>query len=108
MNVYQVAPVDRLDMLLAVVLGSGLLFGVFSGVMFLTADSVDCGTFLGVVPYCSGTYQTGEIEVNKTVHRNISEYRSTTCFRNGQNVNCTEDFLDTNKKYYKEFDGGNP
>lgn len=104
-QITQVAPTDRLGLIFAMVLGNALLFAAVFGFTLLTADSVECGSF-GPIPYCAGVYETGEVSVNKTVHRNISEYRSTTCYRNGEKINCSEDFLDTNEEYYEEFGGG--
>jgi hypothetical protein len=80
---------------------SVFLYGAFFGVVYLTADRVECGS-IGPVPYCSGVYK--DLSVNRTVEvkRNVSDYRSTTCYRNGRRVNCSENFVETNQNYYEE------
>ena len=82
-----------------------VVYGVFLGAVFLTADRVECGS-IGPIPYCSGVYKDVSVESEQVVRQNVSKYRSTSCYVNGEKVNCSESFLDTNKKYYEEFAGG--
>jgi hypothetical protein len=87
--------------IIATLVISVFLYGAFFGVVYLSADRVECGS-IGPVPYCSGVYKDVSVNESVVVERNVSEYRSTTCYRNGEQVNCSENFVETNQNYYEE------
>jgi len=71
---------------------TALFYGVTFGFFYFTADEVQCGNIAGVVPYCSGTYESSqELQLNSSVERS--------CYMNGERVNCSE--LE-NKEYFME------
>jgi hypothetical protein len=68
------------------------------GTAYLTADEVECES-IGPVPlYC--TFSSTETISNVTMEKRVET--SSTCYRNGEKVNCSEDFIQTNQEYYEE------
>jgi len=76
---------------LAFLIVGGLFYGVTFGFFYFTADDVECGNIAGVVPYCSGTYESSTVEMNRSVEK--------TCYENGEQVNCSD--LE-NYEFYQE------
>ena len=80
---------------LAILIVGPLFYGVTFGFFYFTADEVECGNIAGVVPYCSGTYESStvdqEIQMNSSVEK--------TCYQNGEKINCSE--LE-NYEFYQE------
>lgn len=69
-----------LTFLILIALVTGAMMAAVFGFLYLTADDVECGTY-GPIPYCTGTYH---------IETNLYENSSTTCHKNGEEVNCSE------------------
>ena len=70
------------------VLISGIFYALSFGFFYFTADDVECGNIAGIVPYCSGTYESS------LVQKNISQK----CYMNGEKVNCSQ-IKDSNEDF---------
>lgn len=71
---------------LAILIVGGLFYGVTFGIFYFTADEVECGTIAGVVPYCSGIYESSTVDQELQVNSSMERF----CYQNGERVNCSE------------------
>jgi len=74
------------------------VYGVTFGIFYFTADNVECGNIAGVIPYCSGTYESSQIDQEIKVNRTLE------CYENGDRVNCSEEEIQSMKNQVKFYE----